>query len=98
MPAKAKSELEKDTAAKAKAELEKNMAAYHEMREKLIAEYNGKIAIFSDGKLINVFNDFSDAYKFGIYVFGEGKFSIREIRDKPLCLGSMGRFLKPCTS
>ncbi len=58
----------------------------------------GKIALFSDGELIDIFNDYVDAYKFGLHSYGEGNFSIKEIGEKAQNLGIISLFIKPKTA
>ncbi|MGU9963402.1 MAG: hypothetical protein ACNYPD_04760 [Candidatus Halichondribacter symbioticus] len=71
-------------------ELQKNIAAYEKMEKELLETSYGKIALFSNGKLIEVYNDLSDAYKIGLKDYGEGNFSIKEINTKITNLGIMG--------
>ncbi len=68
-------------------ELQKNIAAYEKMEKELLETSYGKIALFSNGKLIDVYNDLADAYKVGLKYHGEGKFSIKEINTKITRLG-----------
>ncbi len=74
-------------------ELQKNIAAYEKMEKELLKTSYGKIALFSNGKLIDVYNDLADAYKIGLKYHGEGKFSIKEINSEVKSLGIIGYFL-----
>ena len=53
-------------------ELKKNLAAYESMKSTLESKERGRIALFSDGKLCDIFNDFGDGYMVGMERFGEG--------------------------
>jgi hypothetical protein len=71
-------------------QLNLNIRAYEEMKADLLANSLGKTALFSDGKLIEIYNDKLDAYKVGVKDFGVGNFSIKEIGEKPYELGFVG--------
>ena len=65
-------------------QIETNYEAYlNTYKEQLERDHRGKIALMSDGKLVELFNDKSDARTYGIAVCGDGKFSIVEIGVKP---------------
>ncbi len=76
-------------------ELQKNIAAYEKMEKKLLETSYGKIALFSNGKLIDVYNDLTDAYQVGLKYHGEGNFSIKKISTKVEHLGIIGYSLRP---
>ncbi|MCA8835338.1 MAG: hypothetical protein K8953_09670 [Proteobacteria bacterium] len=76
-------------------ELQKNIAAYEKMEKDLLETSYGKIALFSNGKLIDVYNDLADAYKVGLKYHGEGKFSIKKINTKVEHLGIRSYSLRP---
>ncbi len=76
-------------------ELQKNIAAYKKMEKELLENSAGKVALFSNGEFIDVFNDFLDAHKIGTEKYGEGHFSVKEVTSKPVGLGYMGIVGKP---
>ena len=69
-------------------ELKKNLAAYESMKSTLESKERGRIALFSDGKLCDIFNDFGDGYMVGMERFGEGRFSVKRIGEPPVQLGA----------
>lgn len=79
-----------EKAEKSKSELDLNIEAYNKMEKKLLEKHLGKIALFSGGELINTYNDKVDAYNIGLNTYGAGKFSIKEIGEKPHKLGFVG--------
>ena len=78
-------------------ELQKNMASYDAMKDELKKEYVGKVALFSNGELEDIFNDFADAYKIGMHRFGEGKYSIKRIGEQSYNLGFIGLMMRSCS-
>jgi len=71
----------------ANAELEKNIAAYAKIRDKMESEHLGRLALLSDGKLVAVYDDESEAYAVGCEKFGIGAFLLEKIGQKPLRVG-----------
>ena len=65
------------------------------MEKELLETSYGKIALFSNGKLIDVYNDLADAYKVGLKYHGEGNFSIKKINTKVEHLGIRSYSLRP---
>ena len=76
-------------------ELKKNVEAYENQKDDLISKYLGKIALFSNGELIDTYNDFQDAVKIGTDRFGAGKFSVKEITPAPRTMDYIGRNASP---
>lgn len=70
------------------AELIRNQKAFDAQREDLENSHHGEFALFSDGKLIMVVSSKDDAYNKGYSEFEDGKFSVFEIGEKPMSLGS----------
>ena len=63
-------------------------------------EYSGeqgtwRIALFSDGKLCDIFNDFGDGYMVGMERFGEGRFSVKRIGEPAVQLGAATLYAEP---
>ena len=56
-------------------------------RGDLERDHNGKVALIRNGELIEVHDNYDDAYWHGIDEFGLGDFSIQEIGDQPAQLG-----------
>ena len=76
-------------------ELKKNLAAYESMKSTLESKERGRIALFSDGKLCDIFNDFGDGYMVGMERFGEGRFSVKRIGEPPVQLGAATLYAEP---
>lgn len=68
-------------------ELTKNMEAYEEIKEELESKHFGRIALLSDGELIEIYNDSGDAYTIAVNRFGLGNFSLQKIGEEPVSLG-----------
>ena len=67
--------------------LEKNHEAYLEQEERLIVEHLGKVALFHDGDLVEIYDDMDQAYDAGCEKFGLGHFSVEVVGQKPASLG-----------
>ena len=74
-------------------ELKKNLTAYESMRSILESKERGRIALFSDGKLCDIFNDFGDGYMVGMERFGEGRFCLKRIGE-PLYSSALQRCMR----
>ena len=68
-------------------QLERNHLAYLEREEELTAGHLGKIALFHDGELVDIYDDSDQAYTVGCERFGLGHFSLETIGQKPVSLG-----------
>lgn len=77
------------------AELRQNIEAYQLMKEDLVREHLGRIALFHDGHLIAIYNDHGDAYDIGCEKFGLGNFSLKRIGEQPASLGAATLYLEP---
>lgn len=77
----------------AKDQLKLNWEAFNKMKDTLEAEHLGRIALFHDGELIEIYNDSGDAYKIGKAQYGLGNFSIETIGEKPKSLGFSTSFI-----
>ncbi|MGI9256286.1 MAG: hypothetical protein ACR2PY_05075 [Salinispira sp.] len=73
----------------------KNVDAYKKAEDNLIQDHYGKYAVFSNGNLEGIYNDLDDAYKIGLQLYGDGKFTIRQIGQKPINLGFMSTLIDP---
>ena len=76
-------------------ELRKNIEAYQAMKEDLVREHLGRLALFHDGDLIATYNDHGDAYDIGCEKFGLGNFSLKRIGEQPASLGAATLYLEP---
>ena len=76
-------------------ELKKNLTAYESMKSMLESKERGRIALFSDGKLCDIFNDYGDGYMVGMERFGEDRFSIKRIGEPPVQLGAATLYAEP---
>ena len=76
-------------------ELKKNLAAHESMKSTLESKESGRIALFSDGKLCDISNDFGDGYMVGMERFGEGRFSVKRIGEPPVQLGAATLYAEP---
>ncbi len=70
-------------------EVDVNAEAFFEMLPSLIEQgYGGKFALMHEGKIEVVFETFADALAAGDRIFSDKPFSIQEITDTPINLGS----------
>ena len=70
------------------AELIRNQSAYEKLRLSLEQNHSGKIALFSDGELMELIESEDEAYRKGYAEYGEGNFFLREIGESPKSCGS----------
>lgn len=70
------------------AELIRNQDAYEKQRVTLEQEHNGKVALFSEGELKELFENEVEAYRSGFANYGEGNFFLHEIGASPKSCGS----------
>ena len=68
-------------------QLDMNIKAYEKCKSELEARHMGKVAIFSDGKLIGIYDDGEEAYRLGLRRFGRGNFTTHNIGEGPISLG-----------
>ena len=64
-------------------ELKRNLGAYEAMKRTLESDERGRIALFADGNLCDIFNDFGDGYMVGMKRFGEGRFCVKRVGEPP---------------
>ena len=76
-------------------ELSINIAAYKKLQAELEASDLGKVALLSNGALVDVYNDFGDAHKIGLEKFSEGNFSVKTIGDDVQHIGFYGHIAEP---
>ncbi len=69
------------------AELEKNRATYESMKDELERNHLGRVALFHDGELVDIYNDAEDAYTAGKSTYGLGHFTTQTIGEPPIHLG-----------
>ena len=76
------------------AELKKNQEAYESIKVEMEAEHWGRTVLLHDGKVVSIYNDEGDAYDIGCEKFGEGRFSIHLVGERPVNLGFHSIFLR----
>lgn len=76
------------------AELEKNQEAYESIKGGMEAEHWGRTVLFHDGNVVAIYNDEGDAYDIGCEKFGEGRFSLHLVGERPANLGFHSIFLR----
>ena len=79
--------------ARARAEVARNWKVFQAMPAEWVATHRGRIAMFSKGKLVDIYNDIGDAYKIGCRLYGLGNFSLQRIGAKPIMVPTPFRFL-----
>lgn len=70
------------------AELIRNRKAFEKQEAKLKLKHTGKLALFVNEELIEIFEDEEKAYEYGYAEFGYGKFTLHEIGAEPVNCGS----------
>lgn len=69
-------------------QVENNFKAFQAKLADLLPAYAGKIAVLHDGNVVDVFDSFADAIKFGQEKFGNAnEFSVQEITARAQSLG-----------
>jgi hypothetical protein len=68
-------------------EIERNYAVFKDMLDQLLAEGEGKYALFHDRELRGVFNTAGEAGKAGYANFMDKPFSIQLVSREPVDLG-----------
>lgn len=76
-------------------EIKKNIKAYQAVREELVRDKLGRVALFHDGALVATYNDHEDAYDIGCEKFGLGHFSLKRIGEQPASLGAATLYVEP---
>ncbi len=67
-------------------EVDKNFAAFQRMLPELLKTHPGKYALMHDKEVVEFFDTFGDAARFGKEKFGE-IFSIQEVTNRGVSLG-----------
>lgn len=75
------------TVDKRHAQVEKNYEVFKAKLRELLDSHPGKQVLLHDGKIIEFFDTFSDAIKYGNAKFGAGNYSVQEITSRPAELG-----------
>lgn len=57
----------------------KNMECYRKMENRLLKKYHGKVAVFSDGKLIAIGRDIKDAVEKASKISKKKELFVREL-------------------
>ena len=71
--------------------IESDFRVYNEVYKELLEEEClGMTALMHDGSLEAIYDHLGDAYHTGVNNFGEGKFTLITIGEKPAELGALG--------
>ncbi len=76
-------------------EADKNYEAYKRELPKLMTTAPGKFVVMHDEKVVETFDTFRDAVKFGNGKFGTEKFSVQEVTSEKINLGFHSYALYP---
>ncbi len=81
-----------ETSGKERSQADMNYEAFRSMLPELFANHAGKMALMRDGQVVEFFDSFSDAMKYGESKFGDvSKFSIQEVTNRTPTLGFYDR-------
>ena len=75
-----------DSAAQ-RAEVERNFAVFQGLLPELLKSHSDKFALMHDGRIVEFFDSFGDAFEFGTRTFKDGHFSVQEVTDRAAFLG-----------
>ena len=70
-------------------QVEQNFKAFQELLPDIIKQYAGKTALMVDGEIVDYFDSFADAIRFGNLKYGESKFSVQEVTTEGVDLGEL---------
>jgi hypothetical protein len=68
-------------------EVDRNFAAFRERLPTLIQLHRGKFALMRDGEVVEIYSDWTDAFRTAERFFEDGRYSIQKITDTPVDLG-----------
>lgn len=66
-------------------------------RDELERDHMGKVVLLHDGEIVDVFDEYDDAYWRGVDDYELGNFSIQKIGDQPAQLGVFAYALQHST-
>ena len=71
-----------------KSQVDVNYRAFQTKLSELLATHPGKLALMHDGDVIEFFDSYADAVKFGVEKYGEiGNFSVQEVTNSAVSMG-----------
>jgi len=70
-----------------------NYKAFLEVLSEIHESHQGQFALLRDGKIVEFFSTFEDAFKAGKQLFPDGIISIQEVSDVPIDLGFFSQAL-----
>ena len=78
--------IDRNTAQPSQVDL--NYEAFLKLLPELLPSHAGKLAVMHDGKIVDFFDTFQDAVRFGEATFGSiGNFSVQEVTNRVASLG-----------
>ena len=88
-------EEEQERSRRARKEVDDNARVFFdELLDGLIADgHKGKSALMRDGKVVEIHDNYRAAKARGIELFPDAPFSIQEITDEPLDMGTLGAWV-----
>jgi hypothetical protein len=71
-----------------KSQVERNYQAFEQKLPELLASRLGKLAVLHDGEIVDFFDTYADAIRYGEEKFGAiGNFSVQEVTTRAASLG-----------
>lgn len=71
----------------AESQVDRNFVVFRAQLPELLKSHPGKFAVLHDEKIIDFFDSFADAARFGYAQFGPENFSVQEVTSKEISLG-----------
>jgi hypothetical protein len=59
--------------------LETEIAYFETVKDKLLADHEGKFVVIFDGKLLGAYDTVENAYNAGVQAFGDQQFLVRKV-------------------
>jgi hypothetical protein len=67
--------------------IRENFDAFHAQLTLLLETHAGKFAVLHNKEIIEFFDTFTDAARFGAKIYPDGMFSVQEVTDQHINLG-----------
>lgn len=68
-------------------EVDKNFQAFRAQLNEILTQHLGQFAVMKNGKIIEYFDSFNDAFKYASGTFSDGLFSVQEVSGEVADLG-----------
>jgi hypothetical protein len=68
-------------------EVKRNYEVFMQKLPDLLATYRGKFALMRDTEIVEFFDTSGDAYRAGLRLYPDQRFSIQQVTDSPVDLG-----------